>query len=124
MISDGNPIYIHYYSGGTLFHSTNTMGRTVLNDFLKLARIQMVKVSVSNNTITTIHELMRFLQGRGYIHPYRKAAGSTIAVLGGVRCTCENVFFRNRKLALICYMTSIVTSQATSDMRLVDCHGA
>ena len=47
-----------------------------------------------------------------------------MAVFGGVRCTCENVFFRNRKLAVIGYMTSIVTSQATSDMRLVDCHGA
>ena len=93
----------------------------------------MLKLSVTNDTLTTestVHGLMRFLRGRGllggrgYIHPYRKAAGSTMAVLGGVRCTCENVFFRNRKLAVIGYMTSIVTSQATSDMRLVDCHGA
>ena len=90
----------------------------------------MLKLSVTNDTLTTVHVLMRFLRGRGllggrgYIHPYRKAAGSTMAVLGGVRCTCENVFFRNRKLAVIGYMTSIVTSQATSDMRLVDCHGA
>ena len=40
-----------------------------------------------------------------------------MAVLGGVRCRCENVFFRNWKLALIGYMTSIVTSQlATTEM--------